>query len=461
MKEKEKKKKVKLIIALAIALVVMIGGTYAWLTLTKQGTKVNVIKAGTFELTLDDEASEGILITGEAAQPIPTSEGVTLEGYNFTVKNTGDLKAEYTLYLDDVTSVGDEEITNRMADKYVRYSLNYTENNETALLTTIGSNPNRILYQGTLESGASKTFNLKLWIDQDADNNVLGTTFAGQIRLEAEQARKATKLCKRATTLHTETCSQTDSSSYCSADGYASGDTITYGSLGTSGTLASGDAFDCDVNGDGTYDATTERFYYVSDMTNGVTTDSNTAVLIYYNNVSGGVASNSTAYAYDSSGSNNNGPVTALAQLPTTSQWKNVSLTNTTRAITNESGGTTTLEGNLPTAFSYSGYAARLLTYQEVYNGCYVGASSKPILSSSDIDLSPKCKYLMENTKYSSTTSTSATIGGWLETPPSLDPVNAYVVNSYDGAVVLHTASGSVEHGVRPAIEVLKSNISY
>ena len=47
-------------------------------------------------------------------------------------------------------------------------------------------------------------------------------------------------------------------------------------------------------------------------MTNGVTTDSNTAVLIYYNNVSGGVASNSTAYAYDSSKSNNNRPVTAI-----------------------------------------------------------------------------------------------------------------------------------------------------
>ena len=120
------------------------------------------------------------------------------------------------------------------------------------------------------------------------------------------------KLCKRATTLHTETCTNEDASYYCQADGYKLNDTITYGNLGTTGTLASGDAFDCDVNGDGVYDSATERFYYVSDMTNGVTQDSNTAVLIYYNNVSGGVASNSTAYAYDSSKSNNNGPVTAI-----------------------------------------------------------------------------------------------------------------------------------------------------
>ena len=92
------------------------------------------------------------------------------------------------------------------------------------------------------------------------------------------------KLCQRATTLHTETCSQT--SKYCADDGYASGDTITYGSLGTSGTLASGDAFDCDVNGDGNFDSETERFYYVSDYYNTTTKafESDTAVLIYYNN---------------------------------------------------------------------------------------------------------------------------------------------------------------------------------
>ena len=267
-------------------------------------------------------------------------------------------------------------------------------------------------------------------------------------------------LCKRATTLHTETCSQTSTSSFCSGDGYtASGTmgttTITYGSLGTSGTLSTGDAFDCDVNGDGTYDATTERFYYVSDMSNGVTTDSNTAVLIYYNNVSGGVASNSTAYAYDSSGSNNNGPVTALAQLPTTSQWKNVSLTNTTRAITNESGGNTTKAGDLPTAFSYSGYAARLLTYQEVYNGCYDGTTS----ITSTKGLSTKCKYLLENTKYSS--SSLKTNGPWLETPRASSSSYAWIVYGYNRDVYNSTVNHTSRYGVRPAIEVLKSNISY
>ena len=230
--------------------------------------------------------------------------------------------------------------------------------------------------------------------------------------------------------------------------------TITYGNLGTKGVLTSGDAFDCDVNGDGVYDSATERFYYVSDMTNGVTQDSNTAVLIYYNNVSGGLPSNSTSYAYDKSGKNNNGPVTAIKQLPTTRQWKNVSLTNTIRAITNENGGNTTNAGNLPTTFSYEGYAARLLTVQEVSSGCgvTVGSYTKGELSS-------KCKYLMENTQYSS--SSFKTSGGWLESPNASISNIAWRVYADDSNVNDDNVDDVFNLGVRPAIEVLKSNISY
>ena len=256
------------------------------------------------------------------------------------------------------------------------------------------------------------------------------------------------KLCKRATTLHTETCSNDDSSYYCQADGYTLNDTITYGNFGTKGVFASGDAFDCDVNGDAVYDSATERFYYVSDMTNGVTQDSNTAVLIYYNNVSGGIASNSTAYAYDSSGKNNNGPVTAIKQLPTTSQWKNVSLINATRNITDEKNTVR------KSAFSYDGYAARLLTAQEVSAGCgfIVGSVATGELSS-------KCKYLMENTTYSS--SSLKTYGGWLESSDAPSPYLAWSVRARYRRVRDSPVSDIGSYGVRPAIEVLKSNISY
>ncbi len=223
--------------------------------------------------------------------------------------------------------------------------------------------------------------------------------------------------------------------------------THTFGSIGSKGTLSSGDAFDCDVNGDKTYDSETERFYYVTDM------DDSTAVLIYYNNVENGKPSNSKLVAYDSSGENFHGPRTAIEELPSTSEWKNVSLKNSVRAILNENGGNTTKGETLPSNFSYVGYSARLLTTQEINKACNitVGTATPGELDS--------CNYLMENTKYSN--ASIGNFGYWLENARSdISTLVWYVQGStrFIGHAPVSHVGG---YGVRPAIEVLKSNIEY
>ena len=267
-------------------------------------------------------------------------------------------------------------------------------------------------------------------------------------------------ICKRATVLHTEECTQTDSKYYCSGAGYtASGSkgtsTITYGNLGTSGTLSSGDAFDCDVTGDGIYNPGTERFYYVSDYynTNTKLFEDDTAVLIYYNNVIAGSPSNSVTYAYDSSGENFHGPRTAIAQLPTTKQWGNVSLKNTSRAILNENGGNTTSGGTLPSDFNYLGYAARLLTIQEIRQA--TGKNNIPTWNVGELDNS---NYLNENTNFFS--SANKIWAWWLENP-RYSTNDAWNVNSSYRRVPGDPVSYDSGNGVRPAIEVSKTNIAY
>ena len=253
-------------------------------------------------------------------------------------------------------------------------------------------------------------------------------------------------LCKRATTLHTEECEQTDNTYYCSGAGLT-GKTITYGTI-PGKELKSGDAFDCDVNGDGTYDENTERFYYVTDM------NDSTAVLIYYNNVSKGKPSNSTTYAYDASGENWHGPRTAIEQLPSTSKWRNVSLTSSVRNIVTENGTKTTTGGTLPDSFSYAGKAARLLTIQEVRKA--TGISNIPTWQVGELD---NFNYLLENTKYSN--DSIGNYGYWLENPLSGDSDYAWFVNGNLRYVSHDTLSNAGGNGVRPAIEVLKSNIEY
>ena len=447
MSNKDKTKRTtKQLFVIAFALMFLIVGSYAWLTLQITGDKTNILKAGTLKLTLDDTTSNGILL--EKAVPMSDTKGKTTTEYTFTLQNSGSIASDYKIYLDDV-ALSDGET--RLEDSKVKYQLIKNGEETVDLLSNLD---NKVIDSGTLGTNKTNTYSLRVWIDSIAENEVMQKILYKELRVEATQTKQTTPtttaICKRATTLHKETCEQT--SKWCAGDGYTNGSEIEYGSLGTEGTLSSGDAFDCDVNGDGEYDPETERFYYVSDATNGITTDNDTAVLIYYNNVSGGEPSNSTSYAYDETNENWHGPVTAIKQLPTTSQWK-TTLTNTKRQITTETGSTTTKEENSLSEFSYDGYAARLLTAQEVSAGCGITVGSLNIG-----ELSTKCKYLMENTKYSS--ASNGTYGGWLETPTFMNN-NIWYIRGIDSNVSYNYVSNSGDHGVRPAIEVSKSNISY
>ena len=256
-------------------------------------------------------------------------------------------------------------------------------------------------------------------------------------------------ICKRATILHTEICTWKYSGHYCSGSGYTENGskgttTITYGNETTTpNKLKSGDAFDCDVNGDGTYDSKTERFYYVTDM------DDSTAVLIYYSNVRKGKPSTTAVCAYDDSNENWHGPRTAIEELPSTSEWKNVSLKNSVRAIIASDGSNQTNGKTLQSNFNYLDKAARLLTIQEVEK-----EKARIDPESSNYD---KFNYLFENTNYSR--EIKGYYGYWLENPHPTVAAILYT-NSYFIDFSGQNAS-SVDVGVRPAIEVPKSNIEY
>ncbi len=192
---KQKNKNGALIAIVTVLLVVAVAGvTYAWLTVTREGTKVNVIKTGTLELTIENEENR-IFIDGDKAQPMTSEEGLALTPYTFKLNNTGDIDVNYTIYLDDVNEytpkdgVGTEQVQNRMSDNFIRYSLNYTESSTTGLLNTTGTHPNRKLFTGSIKSKETKDFKLNLWIDENATNEVMGKIFAGKIRVEAIQSK--------------------------------------------------------------------------------------------------------------------------------------------------------------------------------------------------------------------------------------------------------------------------------
>ena len=183
MEEKNKKKIFMIGMSALLILILVIGGTYAWFTLQLNGTKVNVLKAGTLSLILNDENSIGI--NQEKEVPMLDEVGETLDPYHFTLENHGEMPSEYTIYLDDIDL---EESETRMDDSFVKYQLVKDGTKTTALLSTTGIHPNRVLDSGTIDENTTITYDLRLWIDEHTGNEVMGTTLRTKIRVVATQA---------------------------------------------------------------------------------------------------------------------------------------------------------------------------------------------------------------------------------------------------------------------------------
>ena len=72
MKRLTKREKV-MISVFSILLFLVIGASYAWLSVTFRGQKIHVLRVAGLEITLDESMSEGINI--EKAIPITDEEG--------------------------------------------------------------------------------------------------------------------------------------------------------------------------------------------------------------------------------------------------------------------------------------------------------------------------------------------------------------------------------------------------
>ena len=454
MKIKKNKTQIYLLLIFAVALLIGVG--YAALSATLNINGQTTINKASWDIHMEDINVTSGSVTATTVPTLDASKTtvnfsvkLTNPGdfYEFTVKevNKGTIDAM-------ISTISKTGLTTTQA-KYLDYTVTYDSG------LTLAKNQ-------ILKSGKSEYLRVKVAFKKDVTASDLPTSDATlnlNFSLAYQQAESSAvavvhPTCKRATTLHTEVCNQT-SSDGCKAKSETS-TTVTYGNLGTKGTLTSGDAFDCDVNGDGVFDPETERFYYVSGKDGN--NNSDYVTLIYYNNVSNGASNNTATYAwaakvdyvaaggteanYGTYGNNNKGPLTAIKQLPTTTQWKNIKLSSTSRNITDK-------KGNIRVSnFSYNGYAARLLTVQEVNYACGITAGSYEF---GELD---SCQYLMENTKYANS---SLKYSYWLESPDSSIADTAWSVYTNSRYVCNYSVSYADNCGVRPAIEVLKSKVSY
>ena len=403
------KKKVNTILLFIILLLVTIGFAFLSTTLFIKGT--SRISANTWNIHWDNTSV--VVSNGSVSGDSPTVDGdnyntVTFtanlelpgEFYEFTVDAinegtiNGEIKAISNLVYD---ATGENEET---LPDYIKYSVTYDDDTEPAEGDVLGV-------------GQSKKYKVRVEFDEEA-TTVPSTdeVYTYKFSVYYEQTKKSsgdnpqppapTPVCKRATTLHTDTCGTNGS---CLSSGYTNGAPITFGKVST-GTFEYGNAYDCKVEKTGDY---TERFYYIG-------SDGDKAALIYYTNFEGDNIGITQSYYYD----------TAVTKLPKAEKWDNIDV----KFGSNDE------------------YAARFIYPSEVEAICDITLSD-----SSTTSVNPnKCQYIFENSRFVSD-STGRT-GMWLE----------YTDNKYrrlhtkNKAVEIKTASS--DNYARPVIEVDASLVS-
>lgn len=437
--------------ALIILLLLVIGVGYAALTSTLNINGNTIIEKSSWDVHFENLKVNPGSEDATVAATIDSTK--TVIDYTVLLSKPGDFY-EFTV---DIVNAGtiDAMISDVLTEGLSSEQQNYIE------YTATYADGKMINDNDAISAGKSRSLKVAVKYRDDIDANSLPTTditlnltFGVDYIQANELAVYAKPLCIRAEELHTEECSGNDSWMCADAgyteDGSKGTRTIKYGNLGTSGAdPVSGDAFNCDVNGDGKYDEETERFYYVSGLDGDNT--SSVAVLIYYSNLNNGVSDYTmSSISNYSTGSADTGPISAILKLPTTDMWSNVTLSNPNRRILYKNG-------DFLTDFDYTGYAARLLTTQEVEASCNIDADEETGYNSPKGQLD-HCNFLLENTAFAY--GTSNIHGYWLETPQYND--RAKFVSGYSRTVYYdYVSSGMTPKGVRPVIEVLKTDILY
>ena len=158
------KKKGLLLTSISLGLIFLlgIGVSYSMWNITVSQDNVNTATIKCFNVKITSGKNN---ITLENAYPIPNEKGKKLTPYSFTITNTCDIFASYQVYLESLKSTTlsskflDVMINNEEIKKLSEYELTDTVN--------LDSIESHILAKGSLGSGDSVSYTLRLWIDYD------------------------------------------------------------------------------------------------------------------------------------------------------------------------------------------------------------------------------------------------------------------------------------------------------
>ena len=174
-----------LAIAVIAILVVTFGSAFAVFTSMQRAEEYNVIRTGTLEIAFEDsEEGMGNIINLNGAFPISDQEGLALEPYTFRVRNTGSLTARYQIrILDDEEMIREADAWDNLLPKE---NIKISIDDSLPILLSELESAGFMIYESLIPAGGSRVHSIRMWIDGDSGNEVLGTQYHGLIRIDGE-----------------------------------------------------------------------------------------------------------------------------------------------------------------------------------------------------------------------------------------------------------------------------------
>ncbi len=166
-----------LLICLVLGLVLTIGLSFGYYMLNRVQDNNSVAGSKCFKLELSNEANA---VNLDNMYPISDTEGKSLTPYTFTVTNTCDMLASYTVNMEMLEGT---TLNSRYLDVMVNSEeiklLNKYESTDTVLS---GSTESRTLTKGILSPGDSVDYSIRFWMDEDVeDAESMSKYFASKI----------------------------------------------------------------------------------------------------------------------------------------------------------------------------------------------------------------------------------------------------------------------------------------
>ena len=179
------KKIIVLIVLILISIIALIGSSYALLTKSFKSEKLSM-QVGTLKV----DFTEGNAITMNNAIPMTDENGMNTTPYTFTITNSGDVDAYYTVS-------NEEELANTLDTNYLKMRLTGSDGYDSGIkrLKDLGTSTYRIVDETTLATGKSITYKLYLWISSDADNSVQDKVYKSKIVVSSTSNRVGDTYC--------------------------------------------------------------------------------------------------------------------------------------------------------------------------------------------------------------------------------------------------------------------------